>query len=357
MAAIHAVYVRGHEERSDPKPHIVYRIEILASVRSWKMWRRYSEFDDLDTELTKLTGSEPPATLPSKHILSFRKNDEKVLEERRTGLEAYLRAIVASRDSRWRDSQVFREFLGVPTGKNLGAAGGAPSQFTLSSWLDEQADLQTIVRDIRADINKRNSLTDMGDVSASHTSNVQAKKKLVVLLDRVGALAKGLEMLGSRGLAQGELQRRSDMVARLQDDCEKLGKMVVAARQTSRPLTSAVEDRSLASRTDRAALLAPLPGAFPSRPTARVFGAPPQETEATRPLDDQGLLQLHTTQIENQDQQLSQLTLILRRQRQLGTAISNEIEQQNEMLDDLSTNVDRVDMKLSSANKQLRRLD
>ncbi|KAF8587339.1 Phox-like protein [Ramaria rubella] len=350
MTAIQAVYVRGHEERSDPKPHTVYRIEVQASVRSWQMWRRYSEFDDLNADLTRLTGSAPPTSLPSKHIFSFRKNDPTILEERRTGLEAYLRAIVGSKDGQWRESSAFKEFLGVPIGKE---ASGS-SQFTLSSWLDDQADLQTLVRDIRADINKRNSLADMGDVSASHISNVQAKKKLVTLLDRVGILAKGLETLGLRGMAQGELQRRSDMVARLQDDCEKLGKMVVAARQTSRPLTSAARDHGQASHADREALLSH--PASSNRPVTRVFGGPPQETEATRPLDDEGLLQLQKTQMDKQDSQLSQLTSILRRQRQLGTAISTEIDQQNELLDDLSNNVERVGSKLGATNKQMRRL-
>src|SRR6266436_6749345 len=70
MTAIQAVYVKGHEERSQPKPHTVYRIEIQASVRSWSMWRRYSEFVDLHTELTKSTSSPPPASLPPKHTFS-----------------------------------------------------------------------------------------------------------------------------------------------------------------------------------------------------------------------------------------------------------------------------------------------
>jgi regulator of vacuolar morphogenesis len=355
MTAIQAVYVREYEERSDPKPHTVYRIEVQASVRSWQMWRRYSEFDELNAELTKLTESEPPATLPSKHIFSFRKNDPKILEERRAGLETYLRAIVSSKDSQWRDTTAFKDFLGVPTGKH--GVVGRESVFTLSSWLDEQADLQTLVRDIRADINKRNALADMGDVSGSHTSNVQAKKKLVALLDRVGVLARGLEALGMRGMTQGELQRRGDMVARLQDDCEKLGKMVVAARQASRPLTSAARDHGAASHSDRASLLASPTGASAKRSVTRVFGGPPQETETTRPLDDGGLFQLQKTQMEEQDTQLTQLTSILRRQRHIGSAISSEIEQQNEMLDDLSNNVDRVGSKLGTANKQLRRLD
>ena len=64
MTAIQAIHVRGWEERLQPKAHVVYRIEIQASVRSWHMWRRYSEFVDLHTELTKSAGAPPPAELP-----------------------------------------------------------------------------------------------------------------------------------------------------------------------------------------------------------------------------------------------------------------------------------------------------
>ena len=129
MTAIQAVYVRGHEERPEPKPHVVFRIEIQAHVRSWNMWRRYSEFLDLHTELTKSTGAPPPAPLPPKHALAMLRSrtDEARLEERRLGLEAYLRAIVGAKDDRWRDSFALRDFLGVPVGKQAVAGGSSSS--------------------------------------------------------------------------------------------------------------------------------------------------------------------------------------------------------------------------------------
>ena len=354
MAAIQAIHIQGHEQRTQPKPHIVYRVEVQTSVRSWQIWRRYSEFVDLHNELIKTTGSTPPMQLPPKHIFTLHKNDEKILQERRTGLEAYLRALVSSKEGQWRETRAFNEFLGVPTGRNANTKLAEGSQFTLSSWLDEHSELQSLVRDIRADVNKRNSLADMGDVTASHSSNVHAKKKLVALLDRVGLLAAGLEALGTQGMAQGELQRRTDMVARLQDDCEKLGKMVIASRQARRAQTLP-HQRDSAPQEDRNALLSTSPR-NDSRPARRVFGAPPQETDTTRPLDDHGLLQLQKDQMVQQDEQLTQLTTILRRQKDLGLAISQEIDEQNELLDSLTRDVDVIGGKLTSAQKTMRRL-
>ncbi|OSX67629.1 hypothetical protein POSPLADRAFT_1129634 [Postia placenta MAD-698-R-SB12] len=358
MSAIQAIHIRGYEERTNPKAHVVYRIEIQASVRSWQMWRRYSEFADLHVELTKSTGAPPPAELPPKRALSlFKTRNTAMLEERRAGLEIYLRAILSARDDRWRESFAFRDFLGVPVGRQNGADGAAPSQFTSSSWLDEHQDLLARVRDVRADINKRDALSDRGDISASHQSNVQAKKKLAGVLTRVGVLEDGLRSLGLSGMSEGELQRRTDMVARLRDDCEKLAKMVTVARMTSRGIGSAAE-RNPAAPSDRAALLETTSSSGFNKPATRVFGAAarPQETEQTRPLDDHGLMQLGQTQMEQQDQQLAQLSTILQRQKHLGLAIGSEIAEQNELLDDLTSDVDRVGNKLTSAKKQLNRL-
>ena len=281
--------------------------------------------------------------------------DEAVLEERKRGLEVYLRAILSSREDCWRDSFAFRDFLGVPQVKT--GEVGAPSEFTSASWLDEHMDLQARVRDIRADVNKRDALSERGDVSSAHSTNVHAKKKLVAVLNRLGSLTDGLGALASRGLSEGELQRRTDMLARLQDDCEKLSKMVSVARNPSRPGlgSGSVGGTSPAAPAARAALLGPVP----DRPVARVFGeaaVKAEETEQTRPLDNQGLLQLQQVQMDQQDSHLSQLSAILVRQKQLGLAISNEISEQNELLDDLNDEVTHVGRKLTKAKKDLNRL-
>ncbi|TCD71470.1 hypothetical protein EIP91_008850 [Steccherinum ochraceum] len=363
MTTIQAIYIRGYEDRHEPKVHTVFRIEIQASVRKWQMWRRYSEFADLHTELVKSTGSPPPAQLPPKNAVTMSMNrwraaNPDLMEQRRAGLELYLRAILGAKEEMWRESFAFRDFLGVPVGKpQAGTDGlGSTAQFTSSSWLDEHNDLQTRIRDIRADINKRDALSDRGDVSGSHQANVQAKKKLAGVLTSLGVLEEGLQSLGLSGMSEGELQRRTDMAARLRDDCEKLGKMVTVARLTSRGLGAAAE-RNPASETDRAALLGNNTTATFTRPSGRVFGAPkPVETEQTRPLDEGGLLQLQQTQMEQQDQHLSQLSSVLQRQKHLGVAINQEIREQNEMLDDLTNEVDRVGGKLTSAKKQMNRL-
>lgn len=326
------------------------------------MWRRYSEFADLHTELTKSTGSPPPAALPPKHSLSmFRsRSNPPILEQRKADLETYLRAILSAKEDQWRESYAFKQFLGIPVGKNtvvegrLNAASSSKS-FTLISWLDEHMELQSTVRDIRADINKRDALLDRGDISGSHQTNVHAKKKLLAVQTHIDALDDGLKSLAMSGMSEGELQRRTEMAARLRDDCDKLTKMVTVARNTSRGLGKTLE-RNPAPESDRDALLGKGFTSF-SKP-GRVLGAPPkaQETEETRPLDTHGLLQLQQAKVDDQDTNLAQLSAILQRQMQLGLAIDSEIKQQIELLDQLDHDVDRFGNKLGAAKKQMNRL-
>lgn len=361
---IQSIQIPGYEDRTSPKPHTVYRIVIHASVREWTMWRRYSEFDDLHTELSKSTGSPPPAELPPKHSLSlFRsRNNTTVLAERKAGLETYLRAILSAKEDKWRECYTFKDFLGIPIGKHAVIEGGATSgsssnAYTFSSWLDEHVELQATIRTVRADINKRDALSDKGDISGSHQANLQGKKKLLGAQTKLDNLETGLRSLAMGGMSEGELQRRTEMVARLRDDCEKLTKMVTVARHTSRGLGSNLE-RNPPNDSDRSALLGGAAGSSFGRLSGRVFGAapPPQETEETRPLDGNGLFQLQQAKMEDQDTNLSQLSSILLRQKHLGMAIGNEINQQIELLDTLDNDVDKFGNKLGAAKKQMNRL-
>src|SRR5258708_978299 len=362
---IQSIFIKELETRGGSKPYTVYKITVQAAVRTWNVWHRYSEFATLHQDLLNETSSPPPASLPSKHNFSIRSpfgrgHDEKVLEERRTGLETYLRAILSSKDSKWRDTLQFRDFIGAPTTKIESSFSTSGSHFTSSSWLDEHAELQTLVRDIRADLNKRDALSVRNEVAASHTSNVQGKKKLATLISRLDVLSKGIDEIALGGLAEGEVQRRKDMAARLQDDATSLGKMVIAARRIGALSGAGVVHESPASQGDRDVLLS-MPGSLgePSstRQVGRVFGKRTvQETDQTRPLDDAGLMQLQQVQMEQQDAQIGQLFAAVHRQKHLGLAVHDEVAYQNELLDQLSADIDNTGVRLASAKKQIGRL-
>jgi regulator of vacuolar morphogenesis len=107
-----------------------------------------------------------------------------------------------------------------------------------------------------------------------------------------------------------------------------------------------------------AARSALLNGAGARAPT-RVLGAAAAaslETPETRPLDNEGVMQLQQQYMDDQDTKLEALTAALRRQRHLGELINQELALQEEVLDQLETGTDRVQGKIKDANKQLKRL-
>lgn len=81
----------------------------------------------------------------------------------------------------------------------------------------------------------------------------------------------------------------------------------------------------------------------------RVLGGPAKETERTRELDNQGVLQLQKQIMQEQDEDAQDLALVVRRMREMGVAINQEIVEQNVMLGLLDEDVDRYVTRLTAA--------
>lgn len=345
---LESIAILKTEERDKPKPHTVYQISVTdLHKRTWQLWKRYSDFTSFHSDLTAECHNEPPLPLPPKSHSFFSwkstSNNPELVAERKVALERYLRSMLASKDAKWRESTAWNTFLNIPLTRATPTAG-----FTVASWLEEQSNLLDQTRSVRALLSKRDALVRQGDTTAAHTTSVEAKKSLATLVGGITKLAASLDNLAKQGMAEGELRRRSDMVTRLQDELETCAKLAngfksVAARSNSTPVQ--------ASSVDRQALLGD------NKPKGRVLGKQKSlETEQTRPLDNHGLLQLQQQTIDDQDDRLSSITAVIRRQRDLGTAIYNELEQQNVLLDELSEDVDRTGRKLGKAGDQLKRL-
>jgi regulator of vacuolar morphogenesis len=81
-----------------------------------------------------------------------------------------------------------------------------------------------------------------------------------------------------------------------------------------------------------------------------------QETEATKGLDNQELLEYQNQLMKDQDAQVEQFSHILGRQKELGFAINDELENHIEILDNLDNQVDKTATRLGFANKKLSKL-
>lgn len=333
----------------------------------------------LHAELQASTGKVPPAELPGKHNFRIIKKvaDPRIIEERRSGLEAYLKAILSHKDPRWRTSYGFSDFIALASNTGSGSKADPNSTanklasilpttttaeplLTSASWLSEHSSMTSTLRTIRSSILKRDALAQMGDSSASRSAGVEAKRAIKDAKSRMNVLESALGRI--EGLGTGERQRREGMMGTLRDELANLERMAeagirvatntMAMASRSSPNVDRSNTSTPANDANRAALL----GSVATRPaaaTGRVFGAAAQETTITRPLDDVGLVQLQKTQIDTQDSQLRLLSETLARQRLLGEEIGREIGEQNEMLDGLTTDVDRTAGKLGRAKREM----
>ena len=154
-------------------------------------------------------------------------------------------------------------------------------------------------------------------------------------------------------LGEGELRRRHDLLSSAKREKEGLESLLSAMVAKSMVDKTVADKSSTSSDNSRAALL----GASlttKKHPTTtgggRVLG---KESDKTRALDNQGVLQLQTQMMQEQDEDVMVLARAVARQRELGMQIQEELVVQNEMLGMLDEDVTRVQGKMDVARKRI----
>ncbi|KPV76461.1 uncharacterized protein RHOBADRAFT_13302 [Rhodotorula graminis WP1] len=353
-----------------PDPHVAFTVSISLPTRTYSIQQRYSAFAALYHKLAATCGAPPPAELPPKHpgswflapLAAARDLSDAQLEERRAGLEHWLRAILADRDPRWRSSRTFKDFLAAPPDGAGGGGQAAPGgegavsrSWTATAWTAEHAAVEGAARQLRTTLDRRDAQL-LASSSTAHATAKEAKTALVDLVRRIGDLANGLQVLAKDGMTEGELHRRSALVERLQGEVEELGRKAGRGPRAGAGRTGP-SSRAGDDEPPTAARQALLSGA--GRAPARVLGAAAAaslETPETRALDNGGVLQLQQQYMDDQDSKLEALTAALRRQRHLGEMINAELALQEDVLDQLDAGTDRVKGKMKDAQKQMKRL-
>lgn len=354
---------------TSPKPYTVYNISLRLPLRSYTIQKRYSDFLAFNDSLTQSAGAAPPASVPSKSWFTKTVSSPELTETRRKGLEAYLQTINSCDDARWRNSSVWRTFLNLPstfTTQNTKASTlhniltGASKDSPITDptiWNDTHRELKQNLHDARLNLTTRDQASTP---QKQHEASAAAKSSLVRAGTLISALDEGLthiqKLPASQRLGAGELRRRKDLLSAAKKDKEALENLLNAMTQKSK-LDSAVAN--ISEHTD---LLNTGGGsgtgsntnnllksnAAPSR--GRVLG---KETKETRELDNQGLLQLQKQKMQEQDLDVDEIRKIVQRQRELGVAINQELEVQNEMLKMVDEDVDRVQGKIDVAKRRI----
>ena len=337
------------------KPYTLYNITIRLPLRSFEVQKRYSDFENFNDNLVKQVGAQPPVNLPGKSWFSNTNSNPTLREERRQRLEQYLQVINENPDSRWRNSSVWRAFLNLPSaafGKQdnkatlLHKAVTDPSTSLVSSstitdpvlWLDYHREVKQMLHDARLNLTRRDQATTP---LKQHEASALAKSSLVKAGSMIVALEDGLKHLnnhfesgsgwssGVGNLGEGELRRRKDLVANAKKEKDALENLHSAM------LTKSKLDQAVAAISDKDALIA---GSKAVATTGRVLG---KETNKTRALDNQGVLQLQKQIVQDQDLNLEELRKAITRQKELGIAITEELEIQSELLDLADEDVER----------------
>ncbi|KAI1085444.1 Phox-like protein [Whalleya microplaca] len=344
------------------KPYTLYNITLRLPVSTFVVQKRYSDFAALHQTLTALVGVPPPAPLPAKTWFKSSVSSPELTEDRRRGLESYLRAIAESPDRRWRDKPAWRTFLNLPnTGSagnsvasgrhgfgilNKDAANAAAAQDP-TTWLDLHRDMKKSFQEARQHLARRDNATDN---STAIEAGSAAKKALVRAGGTLTCLGDGLRwMQDAKRLGDGEIRRRKDLLAAARVEREDLEKLST----TISPASKISQKGGMPSAADKAALI----GNAPSKTTrGRVLGAPLPESERTRELDNGGVLQLQRQMMKEQDEDVDGLARIIRKQREMAESINREVEEQTEMLDAVNHQADVLGSKVNVAKNRTKKI-
>jgi regulator of vacuolar morphogenesis len=351
------------------KPFTLYNITLRLPLRTFVVQKRYSDFVTLHSSLTSLVSSPPPAPLPSKSWFKSTASSPELTETRRQGLEAYLRAIAEGPDRRWRETSVWRSFLNLPSTSGSGSSVrnelAAANQRAMGSqagqmasdpqvWLDLHREMKGQLHDARLFLGRRDGATT---AQRQYEAGANAKRCLVKAGGLIGNLEEGLKIMtegekrGDYGkVGQGELRRRRDLLGSAKVEREGLEKLAVSLAVKNQGSNGNGAGGAVATQQDKNALFDP----GVSKLGGRVLGGPPvPETERTRELDNNGVLQLQQQMMQDQDYDVEELAKIVRRQREMGLAIHGELELQNEMLKRVDEDADRVARKIEVAKKRV----
>lgn len=218
-------------------------------------------------------------------------------------------------------------------------------------WLDVHREVKSQLHDARLHITRRDQATS---AQKQHESSAAAKSCLVKAGQGISALVTGLKNIsapqGSKGggwgdnatIGEGEVRRRKDLIASLRKEKDGLDNLL-SAMDTKAKLDQAVSTISSANPTARSMLNTYANSSSSSVSTqprsSRVLG---RETDKTRELDNKGLLQMQREEMADQDLEVEDLLKIVRRQKELGLAINQELQEQSEMLAIVDDDVDRL---------------
>lgn len=363
------------------KPYTIYNITLRQPLRSYTVQKRYSDFQSLHVAITaQCSNVPPPVSVPGKSWFKSTISSPELTEERRKGLETYLQTINTVDDASWRRCDAWRQFLNLPN-SSTGPAGQAAASATRNAdltqativdptvWLDVHRELKSQIADARQALRKR---IEASTAQVQHEASAEAKKYMVRSGTTISALEAGLQRLieqskapkrvkdekdedvSGPSLGDGEIRRRRDLLSAAKKERDGLETQLTAFVTKN---TTDSSGGAVATDEQKTGLFQRPSGTSSQGAGRRVLGGPMKETDKTRELDNEGVLQLQKQIMQEQEQDVGDLTHTVRRLKEMGVQINNELVYQNEMLGLLDQDVERVGDKIKVAKKRVEKIN
>lgn len=322
-------------------PPTFYDIEVIVIVSRlkqhlFKSTKRFSEIytfrDSLENAVGRAIGK-----LPSR-LANFYKSSSVLVEERKKNLEIFFTSIFA--DAELSVHPIVLSFFNISRAAVLeaqmvnhthththvkGEMGTMPvlaNTHTIKvdspqKWMEEYKLLKSLLHDARAKI-------------FSNANVVEIKGNLRIGENGIKLLRSYL--LNTKSLNQIELARRKDLVLSLQKEISELTTLLNSSSLSLPKDVATMENSKNLFKTSK----------------GRMLGKA-KETDVTRKYDNSELLQLQRQTMHTQDEKLENLHEMIVRQRQMGTAINEELTIQNELLKGLNNHMDNSQQKMKKA--------
>mmetsp|Transcript_99464 Transcript_99464/g.309899 ORF Transcript_99464/g.309899 Transcript_99464/m.309899 type:complete len:230 (-) Transcript_99464:41-730(-) len=196
-------------------------------------------------------------------------------------------------------------------------------------WTYHHDTLDTDLTAVRRLIEEYRKLSSSGDSSAASTKSGVCRKKLQLVGAGIGKLESELRRAADASLfTDKEVLRRQDLLSDLKTRHEKCLTVFKSVEM------------------DRGALLGGDSGG-----SGHAWGRSGNADSSA--LDSRGLLEQQNQIMFKQDEGLDLLSASIARQKQLGMAIGNELEDQEGLLDDLDSQVDKTHSLLKRETKHV----
>jgi hypothetical protein len=209
------------------------------------------------------------------------------------------------------------------------------------AWMREIKESKSLLTEVQTLVADRSQKLKEGE-DAAKVSAI-SRRKLKTLQDQILKLSQLLKKLAPV-LTKTEAGKRGEEINKLSREVDSLEMTI---RKECRPPP-------------------PVPGASGSPASASGKGMPvnveavtpgPRETNRTTGLNNPELVGLQSQMLREQDSQLDQLSSHIQRLSAISNAVNEEITVQNQMLDELGSNMDISSGKLKSSGKTVQSIE